>query len=74
MAIGSVRMTTYNGFMTMMMTPPRHLEYEMTMTRMPDVIEKNDGVMTIWPLLLMTPPLVQFYARYFVFDRTMPLV
>ena len=26
---------------------PRHFEYEMTMMMTPDVIKKNDGVMTI---------------------------
>ena len=41
MAIGSIRMTTYDGFMMM----------KMTMT--PDVIENK---MTIWSSAFMTPP------------------
>ena len=37
---------------------PRHFEYEMMMTPEHQMsLKKNDGVMTIWPLPLMTPPL-----------------
>ena len=38
----------------------RHFESEMMMTMMPDVIEKNDSVMTIWPSALMVLPFVKY--------------
>ena len=42
----------------MTMTPHEILNMKwMAMTMKSDVIEKNDGVLMIWPLLLMTQPL-----------------